>query len=147
MQLRDTHGPSKGIFRLNVFVRGELVDEYEETNLLVDQGRSNVTRLLGGDGANLQITQIGFGTSGIVPAAGNTALTNQFLKTLTSHSYPTATSVQFNFDLATTDANGLMIMEFGLITASGTLHARKVRSAALAKASDMSLSGSWALLY
>lgn len=147
MRLSDTHGPSKGIFRLNVFVRGELVEKFEEDNLLVDQGRANVVHLLGGDGANLQITQIGFGTSGVAPAAGNTALTGQFLKALTSHSYPTATSVQFNFDLATTDANGLMIMEFGLITASGTLHARKVRAAALAKASDMSLSGSWTLLY
>lgn len=147
MKLRDKQVPSKGIFKLNVFIGGQLVEEYEDENLLVDQGRANVVHLLGGDGANLQITQIGFGTSGAAPAAGNAALTGQFLKTLTSHTYPTTTSVQFNFDLLTTEANGLMIFEFGLITASGTLHARKVRTAALAKASDMSLSGSWTLLY
>src|ERR1035437_6899325 len=115
MQLIDVTGKPAGRFSLDIFRRGDLIEHFEDNNLLVDRGRTNVVQLLGGDGASLNIATIGFGTSGTAPAAGNTTLTGAFTKALDSHSYPSATSVQFNFTLATTEANGLSIMEFGLL--------------------------------
>jgi hypothetical protein len=38
-------------------------------------------------------------------------------------------------------------MEFGLLTGAGTLYARKVRSAALNKAADITLSGTWTISF
>lgn len=147
MRISDSSKVARGIFTLDIFRRGELLEHYEDDNLIVDQGRTNITRLLGGDGAGLQIAQIGFGTNGAVALPGNTALTGAYIKAIDAHAYPTATSVLFNFSLGTTEANGMAIYEFGLFTMSGLLHARKVRGGPLAKASDLSLSGTWQLLY
>lgn len=147
MRISDGSKAARGIFTLDIFRHGELLEHYVDDNLIVDQGRTNVTRLLGGDGANLQIAQIGFGTNGAVAVPGNTSLTGAYIKAIDAHSYPSATSVLFNFSLGTAEANGMAIFEFGLFTASGLLHARKIRAGSLAKASDLSLSGTWQLLY
>jgi hypothetical protein len=147
MQIFDPAQKGRGIFTLDIYRRGELIEHFVDDNLIVDQGRTNITRLLGGDGANLQIAQIGFGISNAVAVPGNTALTGSYVKAIDSHSYPSATSVLFNFSLAVGEANGMAIYEFGLLTASGLLHARKVRGGPLMKASDLSLTGTWQLLY
>jgi len=147
MQISDLAQAHRGIFTLDIYRKGKLIEHFVDDNLIVDQGRTNVTRLLGGDSANLQIAQIGFGTSNAVAAPGNTALTSAFVKAIDSHSYPSATSVLFKFSLGTGEANGKAIYEFGLLTASGLLHARKVRGGALMKESDLSLAGTWQLLY
>lgn len=147
MQISDLAQSCRGIFTLDISRRGELIEHFVDDNLIVDQGRTNVTRLLGGDGANLQIAKIGFGTSNAVASPGNTALTNAFVKAIDSHSYPSTTSVLFNFSLGTGEANDKAIYEFGLLTESGLLHARKVRGGALMKESDLSLAGTWQLLY
>lgn len=147
MNLRDIALPARGIFSLDVFLRGVLVDRFCDDNLIVNRGRTNVTRLIGGDVAGLSVAKIGFGTNGTAAAPGNTALTGAFVKNLDSKSYPDDYSVLFNFSLAANEANGLQIQEFGLLTASGLLHARKVRGGVLVKDSDLSLTGTWQLIY
>ncbi|HQS59619.1 MAG TPA: hypothetical protein PKZ37_14670 [Gallionellaceae bacterium] len=147
MHISDQAQPPRGILTLDFFRAGIHIEHFSEPQLIVDQGRSNVTRLLGGDVANLHIAQIGFGTNGAAALPGNTALTGAFVKSIDGHSYPSATSVLFNFSLAAGEANGLSIIEFGLLTASGLLHARKVRGGAFLKEADLSLSGTWQLLY
>jgi hypothetical protein len=148
MQLSDQHDKARGIFAIDVFRHGVLVEHFEDDNLIVDLGREIVTKLLGGDVSGRSIAKIGFGTNGSAAAPGNVALTGSFIKSIDARSYPTTTSVSFTFSLSTAEANGLEIREFGLITSAGTLFARKVRTAgALIKDSDMSISGSWRLLY
>lgn len=133
----------EGIFSLEVWRRGELIEVYEDENLVVDASKQQLARLIGGDVTNRSITKIGFGTSGTAPAAGNTTLTGAYVKALGSITYPTTNSVQFAFTLGTSEANGLSIMEFGLFTAGDILFARKTRAGAIVKDSDLSISGTW----
>lgn len=136
-----------GIFLLNVYRRGELVEVYEDKNLIVDGARLTMARLLGGDVTNRSITQIGFGIGTSAPAAGNTGLTGAFLKPTDGVSYPASNQVRFAFSLGTTEFNGQPISEFGLFTAGGTLYARKVRAAPLNKDTDLSFSGTWTITF
>lgn len=132
----------QGILTLKVF-RGGDEDEEAGENLVVDLSKQTLARLLGGDVANRSVTKIGFGTSGSAPAAGNTSLTDAYVKALTSVSYPATNSVEFAFSLGTSEANGKEIREFGLLTAGNMLFARKVRAGAIHKDSDISISGTW----
>lgn len=147
MYLSDESPYGRGIFSMNVYRRGILVERYEDSNLIVTQGRINVVKLLGGDVLGNSITKIGFGVSNLTTVPGNTALVTPFVKNLNSHTYPTATSVLFNFSLSAAEANGLAISEFGLLTTSGLMHARKVRGGVLLKDADLSITGTWQLLY
>lgn len=147
MDLLDIATPARGIFTLDVFLRGILVDRFSDDNLIVNRGRTNVSRLVGGDVTGLSVTKIGFGTNGTAAAPGNTALVAPYVKNLDGKTYPDDYSVLFNFSLGANEANGLQIQEFGLLTSSGLLHARKVRGGVLVKDSDLSLTGTWQLIY
>lgn len=148
MQITDHwHRRPSGLFTLEVFRLGELIQRFQEENLVVNGAKTGIARLLGGDTANRPITQIGFGTSGTAPAAGNTSLTGAYLKNVDSVTYPAAGQVSFAFSLASGENNGMAILEFGLFTATGTLYARKTRATALNKAADITLSGTWVLTF
>lgn len=154
VKLQDHYaqGPS-GILVLDVFRRGHLVDReelierFEAPNLIVDGAKQVHARLLGGDVANRSVASFGVGTSGAAAALGNTSLTGAFTKAIDVVSYPASNQVRFAFSLGTGDANGMPIMEFGLFTAGGTLYARRVRSSALNKESDITVSGTWTISF
>lgn len=148
MQLRDHYsmGPS-GLFVLDIYRRGELIERVEEKNLIVDNSKQTHARLLGGDVVNRSVTKFGVGTNGTAPAAGNTTLTASFTKAVDGTTYPATNQVQFSFSLASAEANGMAILEFGLFTAAGVLYARKVRATALNKDTDISFSGSWTISF
>lgn len=136
-----------GLFVLNIFRRGQLIETIEEKNLIVDASKQIHAKLLGGSVANQSVTQIGFGVNGTAPAGGNTSLTSAYVKAVDAVSYPLTNQVQFSFSLGSGEANPLAIMEFGLLTAGNVLYARKVRSAALNKDSDLSFSGTWTISF
>ena len=137
----------RGDVYVEVYRRGRLVDVIDERNLIVDTGRQNVCRILGGE-SNRAITKIGYGEGASPAAAGNNSLLNAFVKSLGSVTYPTTTSVQFPFTLLTSEANGLAIMEFGLLTTGGVLYARKVRqNGPIYKDDETSLAGTWTITY
>jgi hypothetical protein len=133
----------QGIFTLNIYHKGLLIEVYQDKNLVVDLSKQQLARLIGGDVTNRSLTIMGFGTSGTAPAAGNTSLTGAYTNALGAVTYPTTNSVQYAFSLGTTEANGLSIMEFGLFTTGSVLFARKTRSGAIVKDSDLSLAGTW----
>ena len=136
----------EGIFRLDIFRKGELIEQYEDNNLVVDVSKQQLAHLVGGDVTSRSITKIGFGTGGTAPVVGNTGLTAGFYsKALGTVSYPATNAVQFAFSLGTTEANGLAIIEFGLFCANDVLFARKTRSGSILKDTDLTLSGSWRL--
>jgi hypothetical protein len=139
-------GPT-GFFQLKIFRNGELIEVFEEKNLIVTSSKQIHAKLLGGTVTNQSVTQIGFGTSLTSPVVGNTSLTGAYMKTLDSISYPATNQVSFVFSLASTENNGVSIGEFGLFTAGGTLYARKTRTAAIPKASDLSFSGTWIITF
>lgn len=147
INLIDVANEPTGQLRYKVFKKGALIEEFDGPNLIVDGSKYVHAQLLGGAVTNQSVTKIGFGTSGTAPAAGNTALTNAYVKNIDSVSYPASNQVQFNFSLTSGEANGKAILEFGLLTTGNTLYSRRIRSAALAKDSDISLSGSWIITF
>lgn len=137
----------RGIFSMRVFRCGVLIEDYQDHNLVVDVARVALARLISGDAAASAINRIGFGTSGTAPAPADTALTDPLLKAVAAHSFPSTGQVSFTWTLTTAEGNGKAIAEFGLICADGSLFARKNRTAALAKDSDISLSGTWTIQF
>lgn len=124
---------------------GKLIEVHEERNLIVNVGKQQTARLLGGDTTGRSVDRVGVGIGTSTAAAGDTALTSPVYVTA-SVTYPTQTSVQFayTFDLST--ANGLAITEFGLVTVAGNLYSRRVRSA-INKDSSFSISGTWTIQF
>lgn len=147
MQIDDQIPLAHGRLFYEIRKGGLLVESVDGENLVVIGSKTCLSRLVGGAVTGKQITSIGFGTNGTAPAVGNTALTSAFTKGVDSVTYPASNQVRFAFSLSTTEANGLAIMEFGLLTGDGALFARKVRSAAFNKDSDVSVAGTWTLTF
>lgn len=145
----DIIEPPSGRFVLAVRHKGLLVPALcmDEKNLIVNGSKAIHAALLGGTVANNSVTKIAFGTNGTAPAGGDTALSGAFVKAVDGVTYPTSSSVQFAFSLASAENNGMAILEFGLLTQGGALYARKVRSVALNKDSDLSFSGTWTITF
>lgn len=147
MHAHEIIEPPTGHVIVEVRRNGIIVPElcWEQKNLIVANSKQIHAKLLGGSVSNQSVTQIAYGTNGTAPASGDTAITAAFTKAVDSVTYPASNQVTFAFSLLSTEDNGAAIMEFGLITAGGTLYSRLVRSVALNKASDISLSGTWTI--
>ncbi len=137
-----------GIFRMKMYCvhTGALLKDYSDFNLIVNNGRTAITRLLGGDAANRSLTKISFGTNNTAPTATDTAITSPFTKSLGTVSYPSISSVKYEWTLEANEANGKAITEFGLLCNDNTLFARKTREA-INKNSDIRLVGSWEITF
>jgi len=147
MNFKDVNsGSPSGRLTINIFKGDKLVEVFDENNLIVDGSKQIHARTLGGD-ASRSVTQFGVGTNGSAPASGNTTLTGSFVKAIDAVSYPASNQVKFDFSLSSAEANGIAILEFGLLTTGGSLYARRVRSSALNKASDISISGNWTITF
>lgn len=144
---RDSFRAPTGRLSYKVYRKGAVIEEFDDHNLIVVGSQVTHAHLLGGDVTNRSLTQIGFGTNGTTEAFANTALTGAYVNNLAAPTYPASNQVSFGFSLASTEANGLAIMEFGLLTAGGVLYARRTRSSALNKQSDISLSGTWIISF
>jgi len=142
MQFEETM-PMTGGFRMRVFEKGILIDEYEEKNLIVNGARSAAAQLIAGAGSGKHIAKIAFGTNGNIPTPDDTAITAPFIKNLSGVTYPVLGRAEFSWKLLASEANGKQIIEFGLLCEDGTLWARKVREEAVPKGPDIALEGEW----
>jgi hypothetical protein len=140
--------PLKGRFELNIINAhtGELIENYVDANLVVNGGRTSVMRLLGALDADKQLTKLAVGTNGTQPVGTDIALTGSFTKALGAVTYPTISSVRFDWQLGASEANGIGIREFGLLCTDDTLFARKVREL-INKNSDIILNGNWIISF
>ena len=122
---------------------GKVLDSFTDKNLIVNTGKTNITKLLGGSGG-YPLNTVGVGTNATAPSVTDTALTPSSGNSVTvdSVTYPDALTVQFNFTIGTGVANCLSINEFGLIDSNGNLFSRKTR-ATIAKTSSVKLVGTW----
>lgn len=136
----------RGMFEVRVYRDGTLVEEYQDNNMILNMAKDALARLIAGAGAGKVITQIGFGTNGAGPSPDDTALSTPFAKAVSGITYPGPGQVKFSWNLATTEANGMVIKEFGLICSDATLFARKTRGG-IEKAADISLDGSWTIIF
>ena len=146
--MNDAIGNLKGIFHLKVICAktGEVLEDYLDNNLVVNGGRTAVVNLLGAATSGKQLTKLSVGTNGTAPVGTDAAITGAFTKSLGTVSYPTISSVKFDFQLGATDANGIGIREFGLVCTDNTLFARKTREL-INKNSDIILNGSWTISF
>lgn len=145
-QFNDSLEGMGGIFKLNVFESGVLIEAYEDRNLIVANGRVGLMALLASADSQKAVTQISFGTNGAAPVLTDVSITGAFKKALTSTSFPSANSVAFNFTLEQTESNGVTIREFGLNHADNSLFARKVRSP-IEKTASIRLEGVWTIVF
>ena len=139
--------PLRGIFELIVKKDGKVIETYRDDNLIVNGARNQAARLFAGDGTNRAITNIAFGTSGSAPAVTDTAITDAYTKAVSGFEYPETGQIQTNWELATSENNGMAIMEFGLLSADGTLLCRKVREKPINKEADISIEGHWKWIF
>jgi hypothetical protein len=135
----------RGAVCIDVYENGVLIERIEDNNLVVDLGRENVAKLVGGIAGGAAVTQIAVGDNGVPAVVADNAITNQFAKPVVSVTQPAPNKVMFNYDIDNTEANGLTIREFGLLNANGVLVARKVPSAEIVKTNAIRLVGSWTL--
>jgi hypothetical protein len=140
--------PQTGILDYTVRRRGRVIEVVHEKNLIVNGARNAMAQLLGGDGAGKTINRIGFGSNGTAPVGTDTVLTGAFVKLLGVKTYPGIGMVRWAWSLATTEANGLSIGEFGLFCTDDTLLSRKNRArGAIEKDLDVDLDGTWTILF
>lgn len=144
----ETLQPLKGRFELNIINAhtGEVIENYVDPNLVVNGGRTAVMRLLGAADANKQLTKLSVGTNGTAPVGTDSAITGAFTKSLGAVTYPTISSVRFDWQLGASEGNGIAIREFGLLCTDNTLFARKVREL-INKNSDIILNGNWIISF
>jgi hypothetical protein len=148
MHIVDYAKPLRGIFRIRAKdADGNIIWQEEDHNLIVDGARTQMAHLIAGDTEGRNITQIKFGTNGDAAALGDTEITDPFTTDISSIEYPAFNQVQFNWEVARGENNGMGIMEFGLFCADGTLFARFVRDLPLNKDSSFSLEGDWTIEY
>jgi hypothetical protein len=133
----------RGHFNLQVYRKGKLAEKHEDRNMITNAAHGVMARLLAGNFTDRNISKIAFGTSGNVPAPGNTEIQNPFVKPLGTVSFPSDNAVQFSWLLLETEANGLAIREFGLLCENDTLFARRNRAEPINKNSDIALEGQW----
>ena len=139
--------PMKGIFVARVYRSGKLVEEIRESNLILNGARSQMAHLIAGEFTNRNVNRIAFGTSRTDPDPADTIITNQFAKPIKGFSFPESGRVQFDWELLISENNGMAILEFGLLTADGTLFARRTRTNPIFKESDISIEGSWTIIF
>ena len=146
MKLADVARMS-GHLRIWVRKNGELVEKMDEHNLIVDNAKTVMAHLAGGDVASRSIAKVAFGTNGTAPAASDSSITDPYEKQVDAVEYPQSGQVTFHFSLGSSEANGKQIREFGLLCADGTLFARRIRSEALAKEQDITIDGEWTIAF
>jgi len=143
--------PLKGVLNCRVYrhSNGEkrLIEVIEENNLIVNLAREQMAHLIAGDTANRSIQQIGFGLSGTEPTVDDISLTTPFVKDVDGFEYPAVGQTQINWSLGLSEGNGKAIKEFGLFTKNGKLFARRVRVSPINKESDISLEGTWTIIF
>ncbi|MFT8945933.1 MAG: hypothetical protein ABF876_05050 [Acetobacter aceti] len=139
---------ARGEIQLRIYRGGRCIRTEKMTNLVVSGAAQMKAHLLAGDtSGSYAIAKIGYGTSGTAAQESDTALVTPFIKNVDQVTVNASGDLVASFSLASTEANGLSLYEFGLMSASGILFARKVRDLPLLKASDLSITGTWTIMF
>jgi hypothetical protein len=139
--------PLKGTLRYTIFKGGIPIEQFEESNLIVNGARIQMAHLIAGDVVDRSIAYISVGTNGDAPTVADTEITGAFTKEVDDFEYPANGQAQVNWKLLVSEANGMAIREFGLLTEDGTLFARRIRANPIYKESDISIEGEWIIIF
>lgn len=139
--------PVKGIFKMIVRKKGKVIEEYEDHNLIVNGARNQAVQFFAGNPTGRHIASIAFGTNGTSPEVTDTEITGAYTKDVAGFEYPDLGQIQTNWELLPNENNGMAIIEFGLLSADGTLLCRKVRNNPIYKEPDISIEGHWTWIF
>lgn len=146
MIIKEKYPRMKGVLKIVVTDKNGNVVIDEDHNLIVSTGLQSAAKAIGGD-ANFVASKVAVGEDNTPPDVSDAMpLLNQFVKSVSTTTYPETNSVQFDFIIESTEANGTSITEFGLVTANDTLIARRVVST-IQKTSDFNIQGYWKLTF
>jgi hypothetical protein len=106
-----------------------------------------MARLIAGDAEGRPMLSIAFGANGAASTADDADIANAFVKNLDGTGCPEVGQSRFAWSLSTSETNALAIMEFGLLTADGALFCRRTRPTPVNKESDISLEGTWTIIF
>lgn len=138
--------PLQGELKIVVRRRGEVLEEWQDKNLIVNLPRQRIAKLLAESAGSVpRITQIAVGINSTPPSGSDTQITSGFVKALSGFAYVDPQTVRFDFIILESEANGKNIAEFGLISADGTLFARRARAGGILKDADVEIEGSWTI--
>jgi hypothetical protein len=144
--------------------RGKAIEEFNDGNMVMTAGRVAIARLFAGS-AGGHGYYVGVGDGGDPPNPEQEGLTNQRLVKAWKVGHAAATvedgiakwvesaeptpNVRLDFLLGESDANGLSIREFGLLTFDGALFARRTRPGgkAIEKDQDLTIEGYWIIRF
>lgn len=147
----------KGRLVFRVIRDGKVIHTGKD-NLIVTSGRNALAKLLAGQ-TGMHITQVGVGTSGTAPAAGDTGITGAVkvnvsevrvgtgLEAEDGTIFDDSRIVQFHFVFGLDTAVNVDIFEYGLFCADGTLFSRVVREKPLPKSSTDKIIGFWQITF
>ena len=147
--------PMRGILNYQVFKNNVLIEDVKGQNLILNGARNQMARLIAGNFNGRNITKIALGVNGTPPVVTDESLTGAFIKNLDGHSFPAMGQVKFDWSLGTNEANGMAIIEFGLMSEDGTLFSRRIRedengnpiNKPINKESDISIIGQWIIIF
>ena len=147
----------KGRLVFRVIRDGEVIYTGKD-NLIVTSGRSALAKLLSGQ-TGMHIAQVGVGTGGTPPEAGDTDITGAVKVNVSEARVGTGLEaedgtifddprvVQFHFVFGIDTAVGMDIAEYGLFCADGTLFSRVVREKPLPKSNTDKIIGFWQITF
>ena len=127
-------------------ITGAIVASGEAHNLVTNAGLNLVRDLLDGDSV-AGITHFAVGTGSAVVTALDTALDNEVFRGGVTSRDTSAQQLIVKYYLGSTEANGSILTEAGLLNASsgGTLFARVLLTPAINKNSAIAVTFSWSI--
>lgn len=124
---------------------GELVAERRTANLVVNNGRAEILKLISTNGAGNRLSHAGVGTSNAAPATGDTGLLGATENRQAVTASLNVGTVDYTFSFASTDVN-TTLQEVALFASAsaGTLFARATHSP-IVKSTAMTLAYTYQL--
>lgn len=145
MKFTENASAFNGHLNFAVKRNGEVVDTYDNHNLIVTAGRQRMAELLAG-ASSAHVTHVGIGTGTDAASIDDTALKDQVLIPVTG-TKAEGKVAHFDFTIDTGTGNGLKIREFGLFCADGTMFSHRVRTGVIEKADDIEIEGYWEIRF
>lgn len=145
--IQDKTAPLRGVFSMRVIDRsGRVIREYSDHNMIVNSAREALARLVSEGDPAKRITRFAVGISDETPTPTDTIITGMYRNAIAGHEFPEPGVVKFKWQLGYDEANGMNIVEYGLLCEDDSLFARKTREA-IYKASDIAFDGEWSIIF
>lgn len=145
--IQDKTTPLRGVFSMRVIDRsGMVIREYRDHNMIVNSAREALAKLVSEGDPSKCISRFAVGINDEPPTPTDTIITGMYRNAIVVHEFPEPGVVKFKWQLGYEEANGMNIVEYGLLCEDDSLFARKTREA-IYKASDIAFDGEWSIIF